>query len=434
MKNMKNINYYFIKPTFFSMLRMNKNGEREILVNFEKKEEEMNDLFIRKKIREIKDFFSFVDFIYIYVKDSFHESLTRSYNEKHPKILDLDLDSNILFEASLPHYDLTKEPSNVCMDQSTSSWKSVNHVAFIPNPKNSDYDFFELQFILQKWESSLGLFDYDSFLIKCVYPKDLFFNLVEPSIIIYYCSKYINIFSKTEFELNFPALFTFYKNKLGRQILNFFYEESIDSNQNNDLKVIIKKIHKIYHDTPYSNPFKKHIFYENNSISSKKKFSIEKYILIFISFHNMFIDSGFINYRKKYIFSGLRNEKNLFYSQFFLNEDDLQFQLSLPKNICNNIHLTWISKAHIKKCFQKKNSLQKYPFYSFLYYNWTRDIRKNVSLWDTKNILYNDSQTSFGDLITNLFCPLWVNNFHNPSYDFSLLNNHSLTKTKKKKY
>lgn len=429
--------FYFYDKNCFCMQRILKDGRTEVLLNIER-DNKVSEKFFQNILNKIKNKYNYKHpniYIYIYVKDKYNHDFTLKYNDISCNNLcnsscnsscnNLSKDN----DKSLPFFDYTKEPVNVTMNQTETAWHNVENIAFIPNNKGKDWDFYELNFILQKFESAFGFFDIDSFIITLTYPKDLLFNPIDPDIVFYYCKKYIDRNSKEDFQFKFPALNTFYRDKLGRSMLYFFYDETIKSDTY-DLKRIIKSIHKIYHETSDLHPFKRYIFYENYSaLQSKRRFCVKRYMLVFLSFYNMFVDIHLIRQRKSNILIGLKHDKNFMFSQYFENFSDIEKQLLSIHSEFQNDCLVWVSRNHIK---QVKN---KFPLFLFLYNNWYKNIRRNINLWDVKVTLYNDSQTTFGSAILSLFSSVWCNRFHLKDYDFAITHtgNTSRDRSKKKK-
>ena len=389
-KTIMNDKKFIVEKKFICMTRFDKDKNfTECLLNFNSKFHSKTIPILKKKIN--------FDIIYIYIDDIFEKELTNIHNEI----------KNISYENSLPLYDFTKNPMNVSFD-CHEIWESIRFKAFVPTPSN-DWDFFELEWLLKRFNTSLGFFDYDTFLIIPTYPKDLTNNVIHPDIVLYYIDRYKQKYSIQELKKKFYPLYLFWKDKLGRGLLHFFYNETIQPETNN--RNLIQKIHKIYHSSSNNNPYKNYLFYNNYSLtnSRKMKFDIKKYILIFLSFHCCFLCLDYIQNRKEYIFDGIQLSSKLHnYLPFFPTTESIQHEMKKIHDHHGDI-LTWVSRNHFKDI--------KTDYAKYMYTNWYF-IRRNINLLDIRVMNYPDTQTCYGMNLMILFRHDWVNHFHNKNYDF----------------
>ena len=182
-------------------------------------------------------------------------------------------------------------------------------------------------------------------------------------------------------------------------------------NPETDLKKLIQRIHKIYHATSNTNPFKNYLFYNNYSIPStrKLKFDIKRYILVFLSFHSTFLCLNYVQNRKEFIYDGIQFCSRFHnFLPFFMDGESVFQEIKKVHDYHGDI-LTWVSRNHFK------NIKTKYAKY--MYSNWFF-IRRNINLLDSRIINYPDSQTSYGINLCVFFQPIWVSNFHKKNYDF----------------
>ena len=209
-------------------------------------------------------------------------------------------------ENSLSRLDFCNDAQNVTIDFS-EDWNNESHdKIFIPNTIYG-WETFDLAWILRKWEVGFSIFDNDSFLCTCVYPTDALTSMVHPDVVLFCIKRYENLYGREQLEYRFPVLSLFHRTVLGQNLLQFFYDEKKNSSKT-ELE-LIKKIHKLYHETPNECSYKPYLFYLNNSVtaistssSSPIRFNISRYILCFISFHLMFICPSFIESRIKKFF------------------------------------------------------------------------------------------------------------------------------------
>jgi hypothetical protein len=308
----------------------------------------------------------------------------------------------ISFNNSLPLNDLTKDPQLCPVTfESATNWLDIKNLIVL---QGNGWDYYELEWILKRWESSLGVFDYDNFWIASTYPMDIYNNPVHFSVVLFYIKLFTQRHSLKELKIKFFALYQFYKDKLGKLLLEFFYNETI--NPYNDKIELYQRIHQIYHKTNSSNPYHRYLFYNTYCITSKQKFKINLYIQQYLSFNGMYICSDFCNHRKEQLINGME-KGTLEYLQFFKRDED---KLLKEINSVNEYHsycFQWIGKDHIKKL--------KSPFWKYVFLNWNT-IPRNIYLWDIRVVNYNDHQMKIGDNLLTLFPSDWIQNFHDKNY------------------
>jgi hypothetical protein len=302
------------------------------------------------------------------------------------------------FELCIPYNSITEKPDiiPVSLDENKTLWKENDFICILPG-----WDFYQVEWILTRWESSLASFDYNSFLPKPNYPKDLYNNSVNPSIIFNTIKMYVDKYTLEELELNFYALYCFYNSKLGNMLLHFFYEESEKTSSNIE---IYQKLKLIYHSIPEEDPYRIFLFYKNYSLlteNKKKVFSVYIFINQYLSFNGMFACNKFINDYVNEIFSSLRyinpsvNSLLSKYSKHSVKKELLYLFNSISS--CG-----WISKNKIKN--------ENNYFWKYIYINWN-NIDRNIFLWHTKSVQYDDTQMKIGSSILKLFTETQICNF-----------------------
>lgn len=308
----------------------------------------------------------------------------------------------IEFEDCLPLNDITKNPQACPVTFNTSTeWKDIDNLVILPN---HGWDFYELEWILKRWESSLGIFDYDNFWIASTYPMDIYNNPVVPSIVLFYIKLYIKKEGLKKMKEKFHALYQFERDKLGNRLLEFFYHETI--HPTNDKTELYEKIHKLYHQTKETHPYRRYLFYKNFSLTSKQKFKLNLYIQQYLSFYSMYICSDFCTYRKSQLLYGIE-KGNMEFIQFFENKEEKLVQEIQSVNKLHSCHFQWIGKDHIKKL--------KSPFWKYINSNWNH-IPRNINLWDIRVVNYNDHQMKIGESLPSSFPIDWIRNFHDKNF------------------
>ena len=304
------------------------------------------------------------------------------------------------FKLCLPSNSITETPDiiPVSMDEDKTSWKENDFICVLPG-----WDFYEVEWILTRWEASLANFDQNSFLPKPTYPKDLYNNSVIPSIVLNTIKMYVNKYSLEELEKKFYALYCFYHSELGNLLLNFFYEESQKKSSNIE---IYQKLKKIYHSTPENHPYRIFLFYKNYSLlmeNKKRSFSIGIFINQYLSFNGMFICTKFVNDFIDEIYVSLRYTNVPIMA--LLSKHSKSKKKDLKHFLSSISSLGWISRKHIEN--------EKTYFWKFFYNNWDY-LDRNIFLWHTKSIQYNDSQLKIGSSLLKNFTDTQICNFENP--------------------
>ncbi len=444
---------YIIHSKYFALKRNLKEKENhyEFLVNFVSDQNVISGKFLKKVIDTLKTKWICENFrVFVYICDKYNHDLTKQANttttsstsalsalsassvssptSPHSKQENDSSDMAISpgrhedeEQQSYPRFDFTRDSKNVTMD-SHDSWNSVSSKCFLTSSSIFDWDFYELQWILSKFEAALGIFDRDSFFITPTYMRDVLNTPIHYDLVLYYIKKYINIYGKSNFHDNYYGLYLLSKDSVGTAILKFWYLETIDPSESNRVK-LIKRLHSIYHhDTPENHRFRIHLFYKSTCVPSvKQKFQINKYILSYLSFYGMYIDLFFLKDRRLEIERGMAHQKNSYLYQFYLSSaSSSSVSCSSASSIVSQIqplydffkkdNLIWISRKHVKTV--------KTPLFQFLYRNWDNNIRRNISLWDYRSINYADTQYSCGSPLISLFPKNWIQNFHQKDYTF----------------
>lgn len=342
--------------------------------------------------------------IYVYSDSKFDIKGTYFFNLYFYQTLPTEKFSH---ENSLPEFELTRKPDVIPVTfQETADWTQVKNISILPF---NGWDFYELEWILQRWESSLSIFDYDEFWILPSYPKDIYNNIVHPDVILYTIGSYVEKHGIKDFEIKFFALYLFFKDNVGKGILNLFYKY-YDKKKTIDRIILYKDLHQLYHATEKTHEYRPYLFFQNFSLSNRDKFRMNLFVLQYFSFYGMFICDHFIEQRKKFLFSGIQaNFPELL--RFFSNETVLQEKLgkALPNHFQKQ--LTWIGRNHVRE-MAKEN---KEDFWNYIDSHWNYYPR-NVCLFDIKVSCFDDQQLKLGISTKKLFLKDWVMNFDNENY------------------
>lgn len=303
---------------------------------------------------------------------------------------------------SLPRDEITRDPQLCPVTfQESTTWNDISNIVIIPG---NGWDFYELEWILQRWETGFGFFDYDTFWNIPTYPKDLYNNPIDYRIVLFYVKLYEYRYSIQQLKDNFFGLYQFYKDSMGNLMLKFFYEETVTPSQTNiDL---YKRIHMLYHTVPKTHKYRLFLFHHSYSTTSKLKFKLYLFILQFLSFEGMFVCGDFCQRQKKQIINGLE-KKNIEYYSFLNNVNDLEREI-------NSIHIKykkniiWIGKEHVSK--------MKSSFWNFVHQNWNY-LSRNICLWDIRTVNYSDNQIQVGEEKLTIMFPIdWVRKFDDKNF------------------
>jgi hypothetical protein len=308
------------------------------------------------------------------------------------------------YELFLPSSTLTVQPNLIPVVMTDIlEWKNQSAICVLPG-----WEFFGLDWILHRWETDLGNFDYNSFLCSPSYPKDIYNYPIHPKLVTNYVNIWVQKNGKDNLTWNFYALSRFFENDFGKLLLQFFYEETQKKSSNRQL---YKKLHTLYHECNIENPYRKYIFYRNYSITESKTFHLGMFISQYLSYEGMFYCTDFFDEHLHSISRAFRTKIKMYL--FEMNHHPTEVVQKNLKTAFQEVDAmtlfpcVWISRAHLKNTTS--------PFLKILYYNWY-EVDRNIFLWDLKGIRYNDSQLQVGMNISYLYSTKQINNFCNPNY------------------
>lgn len=380
---------FFIYPEYILLKRKVDNNEKHYILFFPEKIKNL-----KRISKEITLKISSVDNIYIFERGKYHKIGTYIF-----RILYNENFNQKVEEKYFPFGEMNRTPELVSFSEE-KEWNRIDLISILP--KEKDWEFYQLEWILQRWETALGFFDNDNFWSCPSYPSDLWNNKIHPDIILFYCKLYINEYSLHDFKINFYGLYQFYKDKFSNNILHFFYEYSKKPVVNIDL---YKRLHNLYHTTDKNHPYHFFLYYNNYSVL-RNQFKINLFINQFLSYEGMYLCIGFSKDRKTFIFRGI--QKNLYYLfPYIKTEDDFIKEMEMVSTFYGK-NMSWIGKEHIES-FES-------PFWKFISKNWEH-IPRNIFLWDNRSIEYGDTQLMVGKHLTSLFPIDWTKNFYNKDYE-----------------
>ena len=387
---------------FFSQKIINKTRCTVALLYFHDRPEKLYSLIenILKECRQID-----IDTICaMTVQDGFDKSLSYFISYLYRIMIGKPLNIKPTYDIFLPSSTLTVQPNliPVVMNEIVE-WKNQSAICVLPG-----WEFFGLDWILHRWETDLGNFDYNSFLCCPSYPKDIYNYPIHPKLVSKYVDMWVQKNGKDNLNWNFFGLSRFFENDFGKSLLQFFYEETKKKSSHRQL---FQKLHTLYHTCSIENPYKKYIFFRNYSITESKTFHLGMFISQFLSYDGMFYCVDFFDDHLQSISRAFRSKTKMYlFEMNYLSSEEIQKNLKMAFQEVDALTLfptVWISREHLKNAVS--------PFLKILYYNWN-EVDRNIFLWDLKGIRYNDSQLQVGLNISYLYSTKQINNFSNPNY------------------
>lgn len=331
--------------------------------------------------------------VYVYHNGIFDVVLTYSINVYVNQLFN----EKIQISESYPIFELTKLPQIVPVTfQEKDEWEDIQHICILPF---HGWDFYEIDWILQRWSCSLNTFDYDEFLITPSYPKDIYNHHVPPDVVFFTIGSYVEQFSLNELKHNFFSLYLFYRDDLGKKMLEFFYD-CLHSDMD-DKVLLYKKIHSIWHSTPEDHEYRLFLFFYSKCISSRNKFKIQLYISQYLSFYGMFLCPSFIKERQYFIWKGITSRFPEF--RVCLSDETDIFRALCELETFLGRPPTWVCREHLKDL--------QHRFWKFMYVNWTSFTYRNIYLFDSRSFNYVDNQFCFGYSLTSYFPKDWSRKF-----------------------
>ena len=304
------------------------------------------------------------------------------------------------YELCLPTSEMTKNPSNLPVVFSESlCWRHEKNICILPG-----WEFYGLDWILYRWESALGFYDYNCYLPTPSYPCDIYNVPVLPSFILQTIEKWVSAHSLKELKIEYYGLYCFYKDDFGKKLLDFFYQENEKSSSKTQL---YKKLYDIYHSTEISHPFRPFIFYRNNVITTTKKFRLASFIAIFLSLDGMYICKNFYkNHESDILYSF---QKSILRNFGWSNKQELSKEITKAFDLLQKgkeNFPTWICREYLEP-FSENNFLLS------LHSQWNY-MDRNLYLCEPHAIRYSDGQYVLGSSITNLYSSKEIANFAKP--------------------
>ncbi len=343
------------------------------------------------------------------VENNYDSLLSHIVSHLYSLIRDQPLVLHPSFELCLPQSGLTLDPQNIPVVTSDErDWQQVKNICVLPG-----WEFYGLDWILHRWEVQLGNFDHHSFLCNPVYPKDLYNSLVPPSIVQRYMALWVQEHGWDKFRHYFYGLSCFYKDELGQNILEFFYEQTQQVSHN---RLLYRKLHSLFHKTDVNHPYRKSIFFYNSSLTDSKRFHIGMFICQYLSYEGMFCCSEFLDTYMASIVRAFRTKfKMLVFQMNHWTTEVVESTLRTSFKKMDNssiFPLMWIGRESLQNLVDDQ-------FLKFLYSNWY-DLDRNIYLWDLKGIRFRDSQHQVGGQLTYLYSTKHIHNFNNPNFRLSL--------------
>lgn len=268
------------------------------------------------------------------------------------------------------------------------------------------WDFYDVEWLLHKWESALGLFD-DDILCLCtpVYPKDLYNEKVPLDIVFREVERFVRIQGEEVLKRKFFALYLLCRNPLGKQLFSLFYHYR----GNEAPGQIFDALYAIYDHLPSGHYYRPFLLEKNYSVLDiHRRFLFKPYMLIhqFLSYHGMYVSKDFFQLYHHDIVSGFAaHQKELHMTPYLpghWKEADVDVFLETElTTLYDRVghHVQWVGKWHLETYMMDS------ILWSAMRVVWDFIPRRNLNLWEKSSFRYSEFQLKIGHEFRLLFNP-----------------------------
>ena len=307
-------------------------------------------------------------------------------------------------QQKLPHREETRFPSAIPVTvQGWESWEEADGRWISILSSSNGWDWYDVDWLLQKWESALGLIDDDVLYLSIpVYPLDLYNQRVPPEVIFREVRRYVRRYGMVHFRTHFFALYLLTQDHLGRELLSFFYHH-----RGEDTPVqLLETLWDIRSRLPVDHYYRPYLLEKNYSVLDiHRHMTFKPYMMInqFLSYHGMYVSkefytcyrheilTGFLNHRKElHMVSSLSEENTV------AEEDAIDGEMrSMFSRVGDKVQ--WIGKWHLE------TFLSDSLWWRTLLGVWDFIPRRNLYLWERTSFRYNEFQMRVGHEFRLLF-------------------------------
>ena len=307
-----------------------------------------------------------------------------------------------IYSMMLPVRDEFRYPQTVplVIDETWTEWRQLDWTCVSVLQGKSDWELYHTPWLLKRWEAGLSTFDDDIYLNVPVYPRNLFQELVHPSIVRREVKRYKRHMGEHELKMRFFGMYCLTQHVVGRKLLSYFYECEKHPSLVNDAWKVFQRLKKIYETTPREDPYREFIFVRNFSVVRLHGvFRHKPYMMInqYLSFYGMYVSIDFWNQYKTQIFRGVRYHyaKTIFPH---LSDDDLvslETHLEREMETVVSPSVYWIGKYHIQQLMTKS------PFWTHIVSIWETLSRRNIYLWVEDSFYHAEYQLQIGNHLSD---------------------------------
>ena len=259
------------------------------------------------------------------------------------------------------------------------------------------WDFYQVEWLLQKWESALGLFDDDILCLSMpVYPMDLYNERVPPDVICREMERFRGLYGEKKMSQQFFALDLLTRDDLGKQLLGFWNR----CRGSETPLQLFEWLWEIYESLPVDHDYRPFLLTKNYAVLDvHRKMTFKPCMLIsqYLSYHGMYVSGDFFRLYRQDITKGFvahRKELHLF-SLLPMTWSTPQWEAWLDdemERLYRHVgdHVQWIGKWHLE------TFLGDSTLWRALLAVWDVIPRRNIFLWEHSSFRYNEVQLRIG--------------------------------------
>jgi len=313
----------------------------------------------------------------------------------------------LLLEGHAPVREETRSPSAVPVTlEPWETWDDADFRRVSILSFGNGWDYYDTEWLLQKWESALGLFD-DDILCLCtpVYPKDLYNEKVPPGMVFREVERFARVKGEDVLKRKFFALHLLCRDPLGKQLFCFFHEYR----GNETPGQIFDALYDMYDKLPPDHYYRPFLLEKNCAVLDiHRRFSFKPYMLIhqFLSYHGMYVSKDFFQLYQRDIVAGFAAHRKELHMTPYVPEHwkEPDIDVFLETELATlydrmGHHVQWIGKWHLETLL--KDSL----LWSAMRAVWDFIPRRNLNLWEKSSFRYSEFQLKIGHEFRLLFDP-----------------------------
>lgn len=319
---------------------------------------------------------------------------------------------DLCFDDYEPVREETRRPCTlpVTTREAWKTWKDADWRFVSVVSLGAGWDFYDVEWLLHKWESALGLFD-DDILCLCIpiYPKDLYNERVPPEVVTREVDRYARERGEDALQRRFFALYWLCRDPVGKRLLSFFYGYRGDETP----AQVFDALYEMREAVPVDHGYRPYLLEKNYSVLDlHRRLLFKPYMLLgqFLSYHGMYVSKDFYMRYRRDIGAGFAAHRKELHMTPYLPEHwkeadvanwmDRQFAL-LYHHLGQDIQ--WAGKWHLEKVVRESLPRNDPSLWSALLAVWDFIPRRNIFLWEKSSFRYNEYQLRIGHEFRLLF-------------------------------